>query len=265
MGENSVTLAVSRQSRRLVYTWETADIDIWRSALARNGQSAPSPRRFISSTRRDYGPRYSPDGKRIVFESDRTGHSQLWVCDSDGSNPVQLTSFEGAATAGTPRWSPDGTRIVFDGHLEGHRDIFTVSASGGALQRITADPAEDSVPGWSSDGKWVYFASNRSGGFQIWRAPTSGGHAVALTRQGGFAPLESPDGRYVYYAKSREEPTLWRTPVGGGEETRCSDGSTTGAPSPWSGKGSISSPGRLRRPTPLSSFSAFPTAPPGWL
>ncbi len=70
----------------------------------------------------------------------------------------------------------------------------------------------------SNDGRWIYFSSNRTGRRQVWKAPAVGGPAVQMTKNGGFAPLESPDGQFVYYAKFTE-PGIWRVPVEGGEET----------------------------------------------
>ncbi len=78
-------------------------------------------------------------GKTIVLASDRTGSWEIWVCDSDGSNPVQLTSFRGPRT-GTPRWSPDGQRIAFDSRPQGRSDIFIIGAEGICLFRVTGDP-----------------------------------------------------------------------------------------------------------------------------
>ena len=67
------------------------DLNIWRQSLA--GDTEPEP--LIRSTRLDHLPRYSPDGRRIAFISDRTGSMQLWVADNDGTNALQLTSYEG--------------------------------------------------------------------------------------------------------------------------------------------------------------------------
>ncbi|HYV32242.1 MAG TPA: hypothetical protein VEO53_14205, partial [Candidatus Binatia bacterium] len=69
---------------------------------------------------------FSPDGKKIAFGSDRTGSEEIWISASDGSNPVQLTSF-GAPSTGTPKWSPDGKQIAFDSHKVGHSDIYVVN------------------------------------------------------------------------------------------------------------------------------------------
>jgi hypothetical protein len=84
--------------------------------------------------------------------------------------------------------------------------------------RITSEASEDVVPSFSRDGKWVYFASNRGGSFQVWKAPPTGGPAEQVTRQGGFAAFESPDGEYLYYAKGRSVPGLWRLSLKGGKE-----------------------------------------------
>jgi WD40-like Beta Propeller Repeat len=70
------------------------------------------------------------------------------------------------------------------------------------------------------DGRWIYFHSNRSGASQIWKVRTDGSGAVQLTKQGGFAAIESPDCKFLYYSKGPPHgPALWRIPVDGGDET----------------------------------------------
>ena len=109
-----------------------------------------------------------PDGRRIVFHSDRSGSSEIWVCDASGGNPLQLTSL-GRSNTGTPRWSPDGRRIAFDARLGRDGDIHVMDADGGAPRRVTTEPSDDVVPSWSRDGRWIYFASNRSGRWEVWK------------------------------------------------------------------------------------------------
>jgi Tol biopolymer transport system component len=163
-------------------------------------------------------PQYSPDGRRIVFASDRSGSTEIWVCESDGSNPLQLTSF-GGPLAGTPRWSPDGRQIAFDARPGGRAAIYVVSVQGGRPRRLTTGASNDVTPSWSRDGKWIYFASDRTGSWQAWRMPAEGGQAVQVTKKGGLAAFESPDGKTLYYAKGQNAPGLWKLPVQGGEET----------------------------------------------
>jgi Tol biopolymer transport system component len=172
---------------------------------------------LISSTRQDHSPQFSPDGKKIVFASDRSGSDEIWVCDSDGSHPTQLTFFDGPVN-GTPRWSPDGQQIVFDARLAGNADIYVMRAEGGRPRPLTQEPSHDVMPSWSRDGRWVYFCSNRSGAYQIWKTPAAGGQAVQVTKQGGFEAFESPDGELLYYTKGRGPGGIWQMPVAGGEE-----------------------------------------------
>jgi Tol biopolymer transport system component len=160
-----------------------------------------------------------PDGKKIAFMSSRSGNWEIWVCDKDGSNALSLTSFGGPDVT-NPRWSPDGERIAFDSDAEGQYDIWVISANGGKPERMTTHPANDGNPSWSRDGRWIYFDSARTGEQQVWKIPDTGGDAIQVTRDGGFAPLESPDGKFIYYTKALEETSLWRLPVEGGQTTK---------------------------------------------
>ena len=150
--------SISRQGHRLVYSEQTYDTDIWRLDLspAPSGKP-PALTRLISSSRREDTPNFSPDGKRIVFSSNRSGHWEIWVCDSDGQNSVQLTSFGGPYITGTPRWSPDGETIAFDSRPRGKSDIFVINAESRVQQNLTASTYADFVPSWSRDGRWIYF------------------------------------------------------------------------------------------------------------
>ena len=102
---------------------------------------------------------------------------------------------------GTPRWSPDGQQIAFDSNPRGNSDIYVVKADGGRPCRLTTGNYAEVAPSWSRDGRWIYFASDQTGAWQVWKMPAEGGGAVQVTKQGGFAALESYDGKTLYYAK----------------------------------------------------------------
>ena len=202
----------------LAYTQSMVDGNIWRMGLRGSKGPENAPLTLCPSTQEDNGPQYSPDGKKTVFASRRSGSFEIWLCDSDGSSARQLTNIGGPLT-GTPRWSPDGRQIAFDSWIEGNADIYVISADGGKPHRLTYDPDEDITPSWSRDGRWIYFGCTRSGSMQIWKVPAEGGPTIQVTKQGGFEGFESADGKYFYYAKGRAMPGIWRVPVAGGEES----------------------------------------------
>src|SRR6185369_3058572 len=97
-------------------------------------------------------------------------------------------------------------------------DIYVVSSNGGTPRRVTTTNSEDVVPSWSKDGSSIYYASNHSGAWQVWRVPAAGGTEEQVTKLGGFAAFESPDGQYLYYAKGRSSNGLWRKRLPAGDE-----------------------------------------------
>lgn len=216
IGEYAYNPAISRQGARLAYVYRRVDRNIWRAPGPNSAAKDRAPVKLIASTREEVSPQYSPDGKRIVFVSDRSGSREIWVCASDGQEAVQLTNF-GGSHVGTPRWSPDGRQIAFDSRPEGQSDIYTISPEGGMPRRVTAENFDDVLPNWSRDGRWIYFGSKRGGDWQIWKVPAEGGQAVQVTSNGGYEARESTDGKYLYYAK--RELGIWRMSVERGEES----------------------------------------------
>ncbi|HSC45495.1 MAG TPA: winged helix-turn-helix domain-containing protein, partial [Candidatus Acidoferrum sp.] len=167
-GADSSRVSISRQGDKLAYTVGGIHPNLWQMDLdgQRKGVNAKP---LLESTKGETGAQFSPDGRKITFTSGRSGSPEIWICDADGSNLVQLTTL--GVLSGTPRWSPDGEHIVFDSRPNGHSQIFVISAQGGQPRAITTGESENSVPSWSRDGKWIYFASNRSGPWQLWKAP----------------------------------------------------------------------------------------------
>jgi Tol biopolymer transport system component len=214
IGEQAVRLAIAAKANRLVYARAYSDYNIYRMELPANGKPAGAPEKFLSSTRREATPSYSPDGKRIAFWSNRAGTEDIWVADADGSNPVQMTNFT-TGVAGTPQWSPDGKTIAFDARPEGQSDIYSMRADGGPPKRLTDNPAQDAVPRFSADGRWIFYSSSRSGQGHLYRIPAGGGEPVQMTQGAGGSPLASPDGKWIYFGRGG---SLWKVPPEGGQE-----------------------------------------------
>jgi Tol biopolymer transport system component len=211
--------ALSRYRSRLAFSCgRIFRVDTWRLDLTADFKPAGTPVRLISSTHTDYNAQYSPDGKRIVFHSTRSGASEIWAANADGSNAVRLTNFNAPIT-GSPRWSPDGQWIVFDSNSEGQFEVYRMRANGGSPERLTNNPATDAVASYSRDGRSIYFMSNRSGSDQVWKMESDGRNARQITRHGGYLAFESYDGRWVFYSRTDGNSPLYRVPVEGGEET----------------------------------------------
>lgn len=159
----------------------------------------------------------SPDGRWLVFVSNRSGSADLWlqnVADSGLEPPVALTDHP--AMDGWPRWAPDSRRIAFASRRsDAAGDIWVMTREGkrGSMDRLTDEKTADGEPTWFPDGNAVAFtsAAGTSEG-NIYRKGVSGETAAAwLTKQGGFSCAVSPDGNYVVFVSRRKEAggDLW--------------------------------------------------------
>lgn len=109
--------------------------------------------------------------------------------------------------------------LVFDANVTGHFQIYTVSVEGGKVRQLTNGPRPSYAGSYSRDGKWIYYAMTEDkAGAQVWKIPSEGGAPVRVTKNGGSAPQESLDGKTLYFVKQSGVGSLWKMPVGGGEE-----------------------------------------------
>ncbi|HXF52347.1 MAG TPA: hypothetical protein VNM43_11775 [Dehalococcoidia bacterium] len=195
-------------------------------------------RRLTDHPARDYEPRVSPDGERIVFVSTRDGSTQLYIMNADGSNQRRLT-FSGERD---PRivddyayWSPDGTKIVFQRSEplpDGERmqaDIWVIDLATGEEIRLTDEPSWDSTPSWTADGQYILFESNRAdpeatelGETHVWRMRPDGSNPEQLIHSEARAiePKPAPDGRIAFTMKVDDNEDLYIADADGGNIRR---------------------------------------------
>jgi Tol biopolymer transport system component len=166
-------------------------------------------------------PAWSPDGTRLAFASNRTGHLEIWVMEANGSNQKQLTTT-GAGIGDTyPAWSPDGRRIALTSTRSGNLAIWVMDSDGGNMTQLTSrfgDTYPDSeLPAWSPDGARIAFWSGRADkGFgNIWVIDADGTNPRRLTnRSPGVMncdePAWSPDGEQIAFSTIRNRQTqIW--------------------------------------------------------
>jgi Tol biopolymer transport system component/DNA-binding winged helix-turn-helix (wHTH) protein len=215
---------ISPKGNQLAFRNSARHDTVWRLDLADEKQRRGPPQCVIATKGLNWRPDVSPDGSKIAFESIQTGLglSEIWTCNSDGSNCAQVTSLHG--TAGTARWSPDGRYIAFEFRPKERSEVYLVDLNGGTPRVLSTLPGADNLaPNWSGDGQWIYFTSNSGGGpFQLWKVRATGGAPVQVTKNGGVYGIESADARSLYYAKY-EVPGIWKMSLPGGKETRVLD------------------------------------------
>jgi Tol biopolymer transport system component/DNA-binding winged helix-turn-helix (wHTH) protein len=217
VGASAFAPSVAPKGHRLAYTSAFVNRNLWTVDLADPTHISGIPRLTVSSKGTNGLPSFSADGKRIAFESTRSGYNEIWTANRDGTNPLQLTFLSGES--GTPHWSYDDRAIAFDYRPKEHSEVYIVDFSGRPPQLLSTIPGADNfVPSWSRDGKWIYFASTRGGGSsQIWKIPYPNGRPIQLTNRGGTAPIEGPDG-LIYYSPAMFSNEVWKIPPEGGEE-----------------------------------------------
>jgi Tol biopolymer transport system component len=224
-GHVSISRPRSGQTARLVFHTPQQQVTLRKIALDATDPGGAFQRvlTVAPSTRKDMPGHFSPDGSKLAFTSTRGSTDyELWVADSDGSHPRQLTTLGGNGLMLAHAWSPDGGRILFETAVDGNTDLFVIPAAGGKPVRLTTTPAIEALADWSSDGRWIYYTRVVSGlDATIWRIPSEGGAPEQITTEVGSEPHPSPDGRHIYYVDRPPLDTtiaarLMRIPAAGG-------------------------------------------------
>ena len=184
-----------------------------------------TPTRIAEGLAYEHQPRFSPDGKRIAFVSDRGGGDNIWLMNRDGSDKRQLSKEE-FRLLNQPSWSPDGQFIVAKKHFTtgrslGTGEVWMYHVSGGAGVPLVKKPSERhqkelGEPTFAPDGNGVYYTRNVTPGpifeyaqdsngdlFHIERYDLNDGEVttVAAGPGGAVRPSPSPDGKKLAYVR----------------------------------------------------------------
>ena len=178
------------------------------------------PARRVTNVKDAY-PMLSPDGTRLLFQSDRTGDWEIYTVKPDGTDLVRLTTSPGADAG--PVWSPDGKRIAFASERDaGDSEIYVMNADGSGVRRLTKQPGDDSHPHWSPDGSRIVFNSARTTPdlkadwstqfHEIFTMAADGSDVRQVTRFQTVStyPSFSPDGKKIVFRRvTNDQGRLW--------------------------------------------------------
>ena len=188
-------------------------------------------------------PRWSPDGRRIAFQSYLDGDWEIFLMNAGGSGQIRLT--DNSAGDAEPSWSPDGRRIAFQSNRDENAEIYVMNADGSGQTRLTNEAANDRFPSWSPDGQRIAFYSYRDENWEVYVMNAEGSGQTRLTDNPArdIRPSWSPHGRHIAFSSDRDDPdpddndrimSIYVMNVDGSDETRLTDNSATDHASDWS-------------------------------
>lgn len=196
----------------------------------------------------EFQPRFSPDGSKIAFTSDRGGGDNIWMMNADGSDKRQVTK-ESFRLLNNPTWSPDGRYIAAKKHFTtarslGTGEIWLYHVGGGSGVKLVARPNEQyqkelGEPIYSPDGRYIYFTRNITPGNQFIYAQDSNTNLFAIDRYdletgetdrivsnhgGSVRPAPSPDGTMIAFVRrERTQSKLYLKDLASGKERKVYD------------------------------------------
>ncbi len=186
---------LSLDGRRVAVTIEGPDAQVWLYDLSRETLT-----RWTFEGNVNLNPVWTPDGKRMAFQSNREGPQNLFWQLADGSGGLErLTTSEYNHAPNS--WSPDGQLLAFiEITPTTGWDIWVLRLSDRKAQPFLRTPFNESAPWFSPDGRWLAYVSDESGRFEVYVQPYPGpGGKWLISTEGGVEPVWNPNGRELFY------------------------------------------------------------------
>jgi hypothetical protein len=169
--DDEVNVSWATENPKIVYSSLGPTANIYEKQIWTANLDGTLPTQF----RYGQNPKWSPDGKKIVFSriDNKTGWYKIWIMNADGTDQTQLTFDEFDDIH--PAFSPDGKYIAYastfglDNKMRHNYDIWVMKSDGTMKTQLTTNGSEDIYPIWAPDGKSIYFVSNRGGCWNIWK------------------------------------------------------------------------------------------------
>ena len=158
-----------------------------------------------SSDAHDKGARWSPDGRKIAFISDRSGEEELYLVDQDGSGAPERLTTGGDMMRYPPVWSPDGKYLAF---ADKSGRLWALELATRRLTEVARDSSGTMYDqSWSPDSRWLAFSLAHASGFRsvyVWGLGDRVLHQVTDALAGSYEPVFDRDGKYLFFLSDRE-------------------------------------------------------------
>lgn len=190
---------LSPDGRGMAFWIEAEQVEVWVDDL---GRGAPTRLTFTGD---NHSPVWSPDGRRVAFESGRGFIHQIFVRSVEGGAERQVT--EGEHHHYLSDWSRDGRWLAYtEFHPATNADVWIVNADGPpAARALLATPSSEKEAVFSPDGRWLAYVSDESGSFEVYVQPFPGpGRRVQVSTGGGTEPAWSPAADELFYRNGRQ-------------------------------------------------------------